>query len=476
MSKNITSGKENQISLIKQFRDFGIGPIVGMVISMFTVPVTTRLLSPEEYGKSSLFTLFQSLFLIVGLLGIDQGYVRFYNDKKIEKGVLLQNSLFLPSIFSGLLIVVCILFFNPISYFLFGSLEIGLMIAFCFFIPILLLNRFFLLQIRMDLKGKLYSLLNIISQIVNFSILILFLLFYQKTFRAIVYATIFGNIINTLIIFMFVDKTFIKNKLSISKIVQKELLKFSLPLVPATLLSWLLNSFDKVGLRTWSNFEELGLYAAAFKIVALLNVFQNIFTTAWVPVAYKWNDNGVAQEKFEKVSTIILALMTCLFAFVIVLRDVVMLFLGIEYRNTSEIFTFLLFVPVMYTVSETTCLGINFSKKTIYNLYISLISVCLNFLGNYFLIQKYGALGASISTSISYLAFFWGRTLLSRKMWFRFGLSKYIINQIILVFLGVNMITLKSRVLEIIMLIIVLLYNYKVVSFFYKKKNEVCVL
>lgn len=459
MEKDTLQQEKKQLSLIRQLRDFGIGPIIGMMISMLTVPVTTRLLSPEEYGKSSLFTLFQSLFLIIGLLGIDQGYVRFYNDKKIEKDKLLQNSLFLPFCFSVFLILVCILFFKPISVFLFGSLEIGLMISFCFFIPILLLNRFFLLQIRMDLRGKLYSLLNVVSQIINFLILLLFLIFYQKSFRSIVYATIVGMIVNTAVIFVFIDKSFIKSKISVSKELQKQLLKFSLPLVPATLLSWLLNSFDKIGLRTWSNFEELGLYAAAFKIVALLNVFQNIFSTTWVPIAYRWNEENVPKEKFEQVSTIVLSIMTCLFAFVVVFRDFIMLFLGNEYRNTSSIFVFLLFTPVMYTVSETTCLGINFSKKTMYNLYVSTVAVVFSLLGNFILIPKYGAMGASISNCMSYLVFFWGRTLFSRSRWFKFGLAKYIINQVLLVCFAINMLLWENKTIEIIILLVIILYN-----------------
>ena len=85
------STKKN--SLIRQLRDFGIGPIIGMGISMLTVPVTTRMLSPDEYGKSSLFTLFQSLFLCIGILGLDQGYVRYYNTKEIDRNNLLQNAL-----------------------------------------------------------------------------------------------------------------------------------------------------------------------------------------------------------------------------------------------------------------------------------------------------------------------------------------------------------------------------------------------
>ena len=446
-------------SLLSQLRDFGVGPVIGVIISMLTVPVTTRILSPEEYGKASLFVLFESIFLIVGTLGLDQGYVRFYNQRQIDRQSLFQNALFLPLCFSFLLILICVCFFKEISLFLFGTIEIGLMISFCFFIPILILNRFFLLQIRMDLRGKLYSFLNVLSQILNFVILIVFLFFYQKTFRSIVYSTIIGLFVSTFIIFLFCDKSFLREKFSFSKNIQSDLLRFSLPLVPATILSWLLNSFDKIGLRTWSDFTELGLYSAAFKIVALLNVVQRIFSTAWVPIAYKWHEENIDNQKFEDVGTVLLAVMVILFSLVIVFRDLIMLFLGTEYRGTSHIFVFLLFVPVMYTISEVTSLGINFSKKTTFQLIVVVISTLFNILGNYLLIPKFGAQGAAISTCISYILFFWGRTLFSRKVWFKFKLVKYIINNVFIILFAINMILCNNRIIEIIMFLFVLFFN-----------------
>lgn len=464
------STKKN--SLIRQLRDFGIGPIIGMGISMLTVPVTTRMLSPDEYGKSSLFTLFQSLFLCIGILGLDQGYVRYYNTKEIDRNNLLQNALFYPLIICAVLISICLIFLKPISNFLFGSVETGLMIAFCFFIPALLLNRFLLLQIRMDIRGKVYSFLNIISQLITFSVLFGLLVLYQKTFRAIIYSTIIAYYINTFIIFLFCDKTFIKQRFVYSSKIQKNLLSFSLPLVPATLLGWVLNSFDKVGLRTWSDFSQLGLYSAAFKIVALLNIFQSIFCTTWSPIAYKWHEEGVEKEKFENVSCIVLAGMVILFSLIIVFRDVIMLFLGAEYRNTSKIFIFLLFVPVLYTVSETTCLGIEFSKKTIYTLWTTIISVVLNLVGNFLLIPKYGAEGAAITTCFSYVAWFWLRTLFSRRLWFKFGLVKYIINILLLLAFCMNMLLVNSKIIELLLLFIVIIFNLGLILLTKKNKTN----
>ena len=298
------------------------------------------------------------------------------------------------------------------------------------------------------------------------------LVLYQKTFRAIIYSTIIAYYINTFIIFLFCDKTFIKQRFVYSSKIQKNLLSFSLPLVPATLLGWVLNSFDKVGLRTWSDFSQLGLYSAAFKIVALLNIFQSIFCTTWSPIAYKWHEEGVEKEKFENVSCIVLAGMVILFSLIIVFRDVIMLFLGAEYRNTSKIFIFLLCVPVLYTVSETTCLGIEFSKKTIYTLWTTIISVVLNLVGNFLLIPKYGAEGAAITTCFSYVAWFWLRTLFSRRLWFKFGLVKYIINILLLLAFCMNMLLVNSKIIELLLLFIVIIFNLGLILLTKKNKTN----
>lgn len=470
-----SKNSQKNVSLLVQLRDFGLGPIIGVAVSMLTVPVTTRMLAPEEYGKSSLFTLFQSLFLVIGLLGIDQGYVRYYNNREIDRTKLFQNALFFPTLLSIALLAIVIIFFEPISTFLFGSLEIGLMVAFCFFIPMLLLNRFFLLQIRMDLRGKTYSFLNVFSQILNFGVLLVLLLFYQKSFRSIVYATIISGVVNTVVAFLFCNKGFVKQKFEYLPQLQKDLLKFSLPLVPAVLLSWLLNSFDKVGLRTWSDFNQLGLYSAAFKIVALLNMFQNVFSTAWIPVAYRWYEEKVPNKKFDDVSSLVLATMVTVFSLILVFRNVIMLFLGEDYRDTARIFVFLLFVPVMNTVSETTGLGINFSKKTIYNLYVFIIAVVLNLMGNFLLIPRYGAEGAAITTCISYIVYFWLKTFFSRKFWFKFRIGKYLFDIVLLLAFGINMILWQSKVIEMAIFFFVVVFNAFLITKIFKSRRTAVV-
>ena len=46
-------------SLINKFLSFSIGSWISIIIAIVTTPITTRLLSPEEYGKFSMLSYIQ---------------------------------------------------------------------------------------------------------------------------------------------------------------------------------------------------------------------------------------------------------------------------------------------------------------------------------------------------------------------------------------------------------------------------------
>ena len=99
----------------------------------------------------------------------------------------------------------------------------------------------------------------------------------------------------------------------------------------------------------------------------------------------------------------------------IVFKDLIVLFLGPNYRDASIYIPFLMFQPIMYTISETTVLGLTFLKKSKIQLYISLIACCCNLLLCVVLTRFWGTQGASIAVGTSYVLFFVIRTIWSNK-------------------------------------------------------------
>lgn len=57
-------------NIIKKIGAFSIGPIVGAFLGLITIPLITYFISPEEYGRASMFTLAQGIAIHASLFWI----------------------------------------------------------------------------------------------------------------------------------------------------------------------------------------------------------------------------------------------------------------------------------------------------------------------------------------------------------------------------------------------------------------------
>lgn len=403
--------------LVKKFISFSFGGYVAAIISFFTIPVITRLVSPEEYGIFSIVILITNLAVLMIGLGLDQGFVRFFFEEKEEnRSGLLYNSLKVPLIIFLICTFFTIIFRKKIGNFIFGEYTLEVVVLLCVYIFFTLINRFSFLIIRMKQRGILLSVCQIIQVILNFFLVLPFFKLYGNNYKTLFIPAILTLIIVTLLT-IFLEKKFWSFKNKKITILEKELFKFSFPLVGTMALTWIFQGFDKISIRIYSNLYELGLYAGALKIVGLLVIIQGGFTTFWIPVAYeKYSKNPHEKKFFENANEYISFLMFVAATILLMSKDIIIILLGNKFREAAYIMPTLIMMPIMYTISETTVLGINFSKQSKKHLYISISSALLNILGNILLVPKLGAKGAAISTGFSYILFFYLRTYFSIKL------------------------------------------------------------
>lgn len=411
--------------LLKKFFSFSIGGYIALIIGFFTTPIVTRLLSPEQYGIASLFTLVSNLIILICGLGLDQGFVRFFFEEK-NKVKLLRKCIKYPIILLILVSIILILFWEKISVIIFGKKNIILIYFLIANIFLLLINRFSILILRMNQKAKTYSLIQVLTQIFNFIFILLLYYKYKDNAEVLIFSTVLSLFITTFIS-LIIEKNFFKSKNNTSSVLFKELINYSFPIALTVSLNWIFSSSDKIIIKYFKNLTELGLYSAAFKVVSLLSIVQNGFTTFWAPVAYeRYNQNSNEREFFEKVFKVVSFLILTIGICILMCKEILVYILGFKYEEASNIMPMLIFMPIMFLLSEVTGLGINFKKKTKFHLYISIIVSIINVLGNLILVPRYGAKGAAISTGISYILFFYLRTYYSLKVVkFKFGIKKF---------------------------------------------------
>ena len=406
--------------LVKKFMEYALGSGIVLILGFVSSPLNTRLFTPVEYGKFSMFLLMANIINAVVLVGLDQSFVRyFYEEDEHNRGRLLYKNLKIPLLVCLIVCMGIVIFYKKISYQVFEVYSIQLLILLILNNFCMLLNRFAFLVIRMQQKGKIYSKMQIIQKTSNIILIILFFVLFQGDFLTLVYAFVFSNILVT-IIAIFVEKEFWrfskpKDKLNTR---ESELLRFGFPLVFTFLITWLFQSIDRIFIQHYNGYNELGVYSAAFSIIALLNAVQAAFTMFWVPVAYEtYKKDGDNIHFFEKINKIVTYFMFLISIFVIMFKDVIVFLLGQDFREASAIIPFLVYMPLMYTVSETTVLGISFKKKSNFHIVIALSAAIANIVGNILLVPGLGAKGAAISTGIAYIVFFTMRTFISKNLY-----------------------------------------------------------
>lgn len=197
----------------------------------------------------------------------------------------------------------------------------------------------------------------------------------------------------------------------------KKMLQFGLPLVLGGIAYWGLTAIDKIFLQKLVSFEELGLYSVAVSLAGAATILQSVFSTIWAPTVYKWASAGEGGDSISKVSRYILALVVVLFCCAGLMSWVVTLFLPSSYNSVQWVLVSCLGAPLLYTLSETTVVGIGISRRNSFSMLASIGAFVVNIFGNWLMVPSFGAAGAAVSTCVSFWILFILRTEFANYLW-----------------------------------------------------------
>lgn len=351
-------------------------------------------------------------------LGLDQSYVREFHEVD-NKPALLKRAM-LP----GLLLLVVVLLVllslgGTLAGWLFGVDYWHLSVLVAFAIVASYIARFLSLVLRMNERGLAYSMSQLLPKLLLLVIIGAYIvagadkdltnLVLANTAAIVFVCAIYGW--NTRMEWL----DGIRTKVDADQL--KSMLRFGLPLILGGLAFWGLTAIDKVFLRTLANFEELAVYSVSVSFAAAASILQSVFSTVWAPMVYKWARTGTGLENVHKVSRYILALVVLGFALAGLFSWVVTFFLPENYAAVQWIVVSCIGFPLLYTLSETTVVGIGISRRSSFSMLAAIIAFAISLIGNWWLIPIFGAAGAAVSTCVAFWVFFFLRTEFSIYLW-----------------------------------------------------------
>lgn len=442
---------------------FGIGSIGSKLISFVLLPLYTYYLTTSEFGTADLISTTATMLMPLVSFNIYEAVLRFTMDRNSNITKIFSTSLLIAVI--GCLIL---LFLIPIISF-FGISGKSLTYLY-FTIVVQVFERIFAQFARGLGKTKIYAINGIILTLFICIFNILFLVFYSFGVDGYLLSTILANIIS--IIFLFYStKAYIYIKWQgVDYYFSHLLIKYTAPLIPNTLIWWLINSSSRYFINYFVGIEANGLFAVSSKIPSLINIVSQIFMQAWQLSAIEEYEEKKSGVFYSKIFNFLFPLILMISSFLLILiKPIFIIFFSADYYSAWRVVPFLLLGSIFSSFSSFFGATYIASKQTIgifsTSIYGGLISIILNII----LIPFIGTIGAGISSMVSFFIMFKMRFKDTNKVmelsinWKQFYLNLFVILfQIIVLFL--NLSNVLSYSILIILFILIIFLNWKSIA------------
>ena len=196
----------------------------------------------------------------------------------------------------------------------------------------------------------------------------------------------------------------------------KEFLKYSLPLMPTTIMWWVMNMSDRYVLAVLLGVSTTGIYAVAAKIPSILSLFENIFYQAWQTTAINKaedeNRDGFFSRVFQNYMTV---LVIGVLGLLIISKPAIHLLFAEDYHEAWVYLPPLIIGVVVHALNGN--LGSLYAvyKKTNGALISTSLGAIINITLNFLIIPYVGIMGAALTTLLGYCVTFLYRWFDTKK-------------------------------------------------------------
>ncbi len=379
-----------------------IGTFLPKLASFITLPILTGYLTQAEMGTYDLILILESLFLPTVTFQIQTAAFRFLIDvredeQKVKEIVTTITAFALPISLAALLVL----------YFCMGVMNSGVRMLIClYFLTDGLVN--IARQICRGLNDNMvYSISAIVSSLGKMIFAVICVYWMRAGFAGTVIALLMSSLFSLVYLviegrlYRYIDpRAFSREKL-------REMLRYSWPMVPNCMSSWVMRVSDRLVVTFFLGIEANAVYVVANKIPSLMSVAQNTFTMAWQENATVVSKDWDAGEYYSSMFRVMFDLMAGFFGLLIAATPLLFRILirgdyGEAYNQIPILFIGMFFCSmamflggIYVAYKESGSVGITTTAAALCNLVVDIA-----------LIRWIGLYAASGSTLVSYLFLF----------------------------------------------------------------------
>lgn len=392
---------------------YGTSTVLARLLNFCLVPFYTYYLLPYQYGMVASVFAAIALLNVVFLFGMDQSYLRFASEARDKRQVFRQcfYGVLLNGLFLGALLWI---FQAPLARVFLGTEQAASLLRFAAVILFLdVLNMIPFTKLRLERRPWYFAGVRTVSIVINVLCNVLFIAVWKKGIESIFWANIFASLASLLLLSPVCWKELAgKDGFKFDRLLQKEMLGFAWPFVPAGLASLLVSVIDKPILVHLTGLKEVGVYQANFKIGVFMMLVVSMFDQAWRPFFLAHAKDPDAKPLFARVFTFFTALGTWFLLGLALLMPVIIqsdLFgnfhlIAPDYWSGLSIITPVLIGYFFYGLYINFMIGPVLAKKTRVLMWITLLGAAVSVSVNLTAVPRVGIIGAGWAVAASYAA------------------------------------------------------------------------
>jgi O-antigen/teichoic acid export membrane protein len=381
-----------------------IGNAGAKIIGLLMLPFYTRWLSVEGYGAADIINVYASLLLGLVTACIADAVFIFPKGQPIEQ----QKTYFSSGLcFAFLSLVVTALLFKIASaIFIYKEISnsftdnvwlvYGLLVS-CF------LQQYIQQFVRSIDKMKIYSTTGIVLTVST--ALFSFFIIPKQGVSGYVFALMLANILAAAYSAVFSGAFKYLTLKAVKKNTCVEMLKYAVPLIPNSIMWWLVNAMNRPLMEKYLGIREVGIFAVANKFPSIVSVVVSIFSISWqISVLEEFGKERYAHFFNTVFRIVIIGLFFLFFVISFCSRLIISIFTTTDFYEAARYIPLLTLGAILASVSGL--MGSNFSaaRESKYFFYSSIWVAVFSVIGNLLLIPRLGIMGAAIAAPIAFMA------------------------------------------------------------------------
>ena len=413
---------------LKHAFTFGIGSVASSAYGVLLLPIYLRKIRTSEVGLLGLVTPALTILTIVLQMGLNHAFFRHYyetDDPEHRKRIVGSTLLFLLAVTVLAMLILLPLAPQISSIVLRGddgrdllkaagenhAELMRLVFLTCFFEVITTVPASIL---RVNFRSARFSALSIVSLLVQFGAITYMVFFVEPSAKSVLTGRLLGTAFEALIFFWAVRREL---SLKFSATELRGMLGFGAPLIFGQLAFILFTAIDRFFVERYGGFKEVGAYTIANSIVSVISILITVpFSQVWTVMRFSVMNEEGADEYYARVLTyMVIAGMFLALCVSAVAGDGIIRFGLQKYWPAAVVIPLLALSTVLDGASRVLNVGITLRKRTILSPVVIGAALAVNLGLNILLIPRYGMLGATVATLLSYIAFcgfrYWASSL-----------------------------------------------------------------